>query len=399
MRIAFVVHRYGADILGGSETHCRVIAEGLAHDHHVEVLTTTASDYVTWKEGYPAGTETISGVTVRRFRVARKRNVVRFTDACDRVFDEAHTRADEDAWVEQNGPQAPALVEHLLAHGDDYDVVVAFSFRYWTAYHACLALPDRTVPFPTAEADEAVGLRVLQDRLMAAPAILFNTPEERAMLQDACPGPLPDGEIVGFPMDPPGPADAAAFRTRFGIDRPFALYLGRVDANKGCEELFDYFLRYAARKGSTLDLVIGGKAAMEVPSDPRVHMLGFLDDRQKEDALAAAVCLVMPSPYESLSIVTLEAWRRRTPVLVNGCCDVLREQTRRSGGGLYYESFGDFAGGLDCLARYPVVRQALGDAGRRFVAREYGWETVRARLERVFTRVIERRRAETTGPA
>ncbi len=387
MKIAFVVHRYGADILGGSETHCRVVAEHLSLDHDVEVLTTTASDYVTWKPGYRAGTEMVNGVKVRRFRVAKPRDVVRFKDASDLVFDCPHTRADEQRWVEENGPRTPDLIEYLQRHGGSYDVVVAFSFRYWTAYHACLALPGKTVPFPTAEADPAIYLRILQDRLVAAPAILYNTPEERRMLQAACADPLPDGETVGFPIDPPGPADAAAFRRAFGIDRPFALYLGRIDTNKGCGELFDYFLDYLQRRDSTLDLVLGGKAAMDVPSDPRIRLAGFLTEQQKEDALAAAVCLVMPSRYESLSIVLLEAWRRMTPVLVNGACDVLREQTRRSGGGLYYETFGDFADGLELLARQPALREALGASGRQFVEREYAWATVRAKLERVFARV------------
>jgi glycosyltransferase involved in cell wall biosynthesis len=394
VRIAFVVQRYGLDLLGGSETHCRVLAEGLARDHDVEVLTTTASDYVTWASGYAAGSETVNDVTVRRFPVARKRKVVRFREASELVFDCPHTRADELSWIDENGPRTPALIEHLHRYGASYDLVVAFSFRYWTAYHASLALPEKTVPFPTAEADPAVHLAVLQERLLAAPSILFNTPEERRMLEDACGAALP-GEVIGFPVGPPGPADASAFRAAFGIDRPFALYLGRIDENKGCRDLFDCFLAYAGRKGSVLDLVLGGRAAMDIPDSSRVHLAGFLTDQQKEDALAAAVCLVMPSPYESLSIVLLEAWRRMTPVLVNGACDVLREQTRRSGGGLYYETAADFGDELEHLAANAALREALGASGRRFVTREYAWNTVRAKMERVLGRVVAAQRPTT----
>ena len=387
MRIAFVVHRYGVDILGGSEAQCRVFAEGLARRHQVEVLTTTASDYVLWREGYPAGTSTVNGVTLRRFRVARPRNIARFKDVSDLVFDEAHTPADEERWVEENGPCSPDLIAYLEQHARDYDVVVAFSFRYWTAYHAFRVLPAKVVPFPTAEADKAVTLGVLQESLLRAPAILFETPEEQQMLQAACPRPLPMGEIVGCPMEPPGPADAEAFRREFSVSRPFALYLGRIDANKGCEELFDYYLRYSATASEPLDLLLGGKPAMPIAESPRIRLLGYLTDQQKEDALAAATCLVMPSPYESLSIVLLEAWRRGTATLANGFCDVLRGQTRRSGGGLYYENRLDFADMLSAFAGSADLRTALGASGRQFVEQTYGWDAITPRIEPLFERV------------
>ena len=86
MRLACVVHRYGPDITGGSEAHCRSIAERLASRHDVTVLTTCASSYVTWRNAYPPGESTVNDVRTLRFRVERPRNLHAFRDISDLVF-------------------------------------------------------------------------------------------------------------------------------------------------------------------------------------------------------------------------------------------------------------------------------------------------------------------------
>ena len=130
MRLAVAVQRYGADINGGAEQHARYIAERLARHADVEVVTTCARDYVTWRNELPAGSETINGVAVRRFAVDHERDPLGFGRHSHRVFEHPHSISDELAWLESEGPASPALVDYLAAPGR-FDFVILFSYRYY----------------------------------------------------------------------------------------------------------------------------------------------------------------------------------------------------------------------------------------------------------------------------
>ena len=169
MRLAFVVQRYGAGIAGGSETHCRQLAERLASRHDITVLTTCARDYVTWANAFPPGSTVEQGVRVERFPVAHARDLKAFADLSDEVFDDLKSSPErERAWFQSNGPDSPALLEHLRAHGAEYDLVLFWAFRYAPSFFGLPLVADRAVLVPTAEEDPAIDLDVLEDVLRAA---------------------------------------------------------------------------------------------------------------------------------------------------------------------------------------------------------------------------------------
>ena len=110
MKVAFVVQRYGPEILGGAEYLCRLTAERMAQRHEVEVLTTCARDYITWKNEYPEGSDRIRGVTVRRFSSTETRDIQRFNEYSDWIYHHPHTPDDEMRWLRMQGPWCPALL-------------------------------------------------------------------------------------------------------------------------------------------------------------------------------------------------------------------------------------------------------------------------------------------------
>ena len=109
MKLAIAVQRYGADINGGAELHARYVAERLARHADVEVVTTCARDYVTWRNERPVGVEQVNGISVRRFPVAHERDANHFGRQSRRVFDQQHSIADELAWLDSEGPASPVF--------------------------------------------------------------------------------------------------------------------------------------------------------------------------------------------------------------------------------------------------------------------------------------------------
>ena len=216
---------------------------------------------------------------------------------------------------------------------------------------------------------------------------MYNSLEERAMINGLSNNADVPGTVVGVGSAIPANPQGGRFRRKQNIRRPFAIYIGRIDANKGCSEMFAHFQRYAALHPRGLDLVLVGHPVIPIPKHPRIHHLGFLSDQDKFDALAAADALIMPSFFESLSMVALEAWALGKPVLVNGRCDVLKGQTIRSRGGLYYENEEEFAEGLYMLEGAGPVGAALGRNGREYFRRNYEWPVVIRKYLDMFERL------------
>jgi glycosyltransferase involved in cell wall biosynthesis len=393
VKIAIVVQRYALDISGGAELHARYVAERLARHGKIHVYTTCARDYVTWKNELPEGDTVINGVQLHRFPVAHPRDTDQFGVMSERVFNRPHSVADELAWLESEGPASPALVRRIAQDADSFDHVLFFSYRYYHSYHGIRAAAPKAILVPTAERDPAIGVSIFRPIFRAARAVMFNTHEERSLIEHVS-GRQGPGVVVGVGSAVPDRTQPWRFKKAFRVRRPFAIYVGRIDENKGCTELFAHFEQYARSQPHGLDLLLVGASLLPIPSHPRIRHLGFLSDEDKFDAIAAADVLIMPSQYESLSMVALEAWALGKPVLVNGRCDVLKGQVVRSQGGLYYESFEEFAEALYQLEASGPLAGIMGRNGRDFFRRYYAWPVI----ERKYLDMFERLKREPARP-
>jgi len=397
VKLAVIVQRYGAELNGGAELHARYVAEHLARHAEVEVLTTCATDYITWRNELDPGVERVNGVPVRRFPVSRERNVDEFGRRSVQVFEEPHSVAAELAWLRSEGPTSPSLINHLRRRGDAYDYCLFFSYRYYHAYHGIRVTGPRAVLVPTAERDPALGLGIFGGSFRGVRALMYNSHEERALISAISNNDAVPGVVVGIGSEVPAHPEPQRFRQTTGIEGPVLIYVGRIDENKGCHELFDYFQRYA-RLSPQLTLVLIGNPVMPIPTHSRIRHLGYVTDQEKFDAMAAADLLVMPSHYESLSMVTLEAWALGRPVLANGRCDVLCGQCIRSNGGLYYENYEEFAETLHSIVSNSTLRDALGMNGRAYFNTHYTWPVIERKYLDMLDRLEREDAAQVTRP-
>ena len=425
MKIAFVVQRYGAEILGGSEYHCRLIAERLASRHQVDVLTTCARDYITWKNEYPEGEDRIRGVTVRRFANDRTRDLASFNEYSDWIFHNDHSLTDEEEWLKRQGPWSPGLLAYLEQHHRSYATLIFFTYLYAPTVLGLRVDPARSILVPTAHDEPAIRLGLYREVFSLPAGIAYNTNVERGFLRQlfsigakfeetvGCGVELPPSRLHDLPASKPeipeneaeqtdqlerdesGDSSAlgsplstrgAVFRRRHRLYGPFALYGGRIDPGKGCEELLDYFNSYAESDGDA-SLVLMGLTLMPIPDAPHVRFAGMLSEAERFEALEAATVVVVPSPHESLSLLALEAFSVGTPVLANARSDVLTDHCQRSNGGLYYGDRDEFRECLRLLIHDAPLRAAMGRQGRNYVRANYRWDVIMGKYDQLISRL------------
>lgn len=395
-RIAVVVVRFGAEITGGAEAHARMVAQRLAARHDVTILTTCAEDYVTWADASPAGESRDGDLHVLRFGVRHPRDLAVWERSMQPILAGAWTDEDERLLLDEQGPDVPELLAHLRSHAHDHDAVIFFTLLYAPTVLGIPLVWDRAILVPTLHDEAAAHLHAQARAIRLARQVMWNTPEERDLAQRLYDVEGLPGSITGVGVEPPDDVQPQRARQRFGLDRPYLVYAGRIDPDKGCGEMLDHFRAWAAHDDRA-DLVLAGRAWMDLPQHPRVRHVGVVDREALWDLLAGAVATVVPSRRESLSMVTLESMACGVPVLVPQGSPVLEGHVRRSSAGLVYRDAADFAAAATLLLDSPDAAAALGRDGRRYVAANFTWARIDALYEQAIDSITRRTQGTTAA--
>jgi glycosyltransferase involved in cell wall biosynthesis len=405
VKVLFVVQRYGREVAGGAELHCREFAERLAgRGHDVHALTSCATSYMDWANVFEPGESVLDGVRVHRLPVSEPRDW-RFFGALERrtVWGaKPQPLYLQREWMRRQGPLLPDLAPWLWQRAGEFDVAVFFTYLYFTTWAGLPAAAAHvpTVLHPTAHDEPPLRLSLFDPIFRYPSAFAFSLEEESVLVHRRSPTQRLE-RVIGIGTDLDVTGDPAALRQalpRLG-DRPYILFVGRVDPAKGTSELLDFFAAYKRRNPGPLALVLLGEQLQDLPDHADVFATGFVAEDVKRGAIEGALAFVQPSYFESFAMVLSEAWAQRKPALVNGRCAVLEAQARRSGGGLPYRGFAEFEAALQHLETHPADAARLGAAGRAYVERRYTWDHVMDRYEDFLALVASGRFAAAHRPA
>lgn len=388
MRYLFTVQRYHDEIVGGSESATKQLAERLVADgHQVDVVTSCSIDHRTWSNELDRGITELNGVRLHRLPTHYERTARNFERLNQRMMSPGGAMPwEQTLWSRRLGPNLKGLDLWIDGHAADYDLAISMTYMYPTSSIG-LPLLSRRVPtlmFPTAHDESAYRMPLFRSLALLASGIACLTPEEEGLVHRVSKPNCPISTI-GLGFNSLLKVDGRFLPNELRDSR-YLVAVGRVDFGKGTSDLLDLFRNYKNRFPSDLKLALVGESAVE---EDDVIPLGFCSEEQKQAVLKYSEALVHPSFLESFSIVLCEAWLQGRPVLVNSLCDVTLGQVQRSGGGLGFASQLEFDHLVNSVLDNESLAIHLGQKGRRYVTETYDWQQVMSRFHDLSTKAIQ----------
>lgn len=391
--IAFVCPWFGENIPGGAEMELRGLTTHLAASGmDLEILTTCVEKFSSdWNvDYYKAGIDTVCGLKVRRFPV-RKRDVKKF-DAVNYKFmnNLPVSEADEKIYM-QEMVNSPALYDYIRDNKDKYALYVYIPYMFGTTYEGAAQCLDKTVLIPCLHDESYAYMKLFAKRYSQVAGMIFHSKPEYELAERLY-GDGYAGVVLGEGVDTGLSYDPERFRKKYGVKDPFILYAGRKEEGKNVHTLLKYFAQYKKDNHNDLKLVLVGGGQIAIPDSIKgdVCDLGFVSLQDKTDAESAALLLCNPSKFESFSLVIMESWLCKRPVIVYGGCEVTRNFVSESNGGLYFNGYYEFMGAVNYIMSHPDVADIMGNNGYEYVNNEFAWDVIVRKYTDYFQKLADK---------
>jgi glycosyltransferase involved in cell wall biosynthesis len=256
-----------------------------------------------------------------------------------------------------------------------YDRLLFFTYLYYPAFHGLQIAPEKSILVPTAHDEPAIKLTIFRDVFSKPYGLIYNTTAEKDFVQSMFHSTQVQ-QVAGVGVDIPQQVNKRTFKRKQGLLEDYFYYGGRIDAGKGCHELVDFYLRKLQENPDLPLLLLSGHLNMDLPPNRSIIYLGYLSEEDKLEALMGASCTIIPSVMESLSLLLLESFACKTPVLVKEASAVLRDHCIKSNAGLFYNDYDEFSACIDYLLEHPRAHHLMGVNGQKYVEKNYSWPGV-----------------------
>ncbi|MDR1876753.1 MAG: glycosyltransferase family 4 protein [Flavobacteriaceae bacterium] len=400
-KLAIVVQRYGKEINGGAEQHARMLAEHLKDSYEIEILTSCAFEYVNWDNYYKEGLEVIDGINVRRFPSKkkdskkagiltryfyktvkyrkRKINPFNFLYLIIKRKKYKYTEEKFQEWLKETGPYCEDLIIYLKQNKAQYKAIIFFTYLYYPTNFGIREVSDKSILIPTAH-DEPAFYYGFHELFKIPKFIMYNTLSEKRLVECVYPDSKSiSSDVAGVGFDMP----VISIVNNNIPDFRYILYIGRIEENKGCKILMDFFKQLDQKYKGELKLVMVGEKYMDIEFSDNIIFTGFITEQEKWIYLKHTEALVIPSLYESLSMVTLEAMSFGKPVLANEKCEVLKDHINISKAGFLYNDYEEFSLQIKkILGLSNSEKEDMANNGKAYVNKNYQWTSIIDKFKR-----------------
>ena len=415
-KIGLFVQRYGRQVNGGAEVLARMVAEKLTLKYDVTVLTSRALDYHFWKPDLPEGESEENGVKIIRFdhkpKAAAKKvhrlnrqyrgrllyqKFYRFIGKPSwylKLFSSAEVGEKEGLlWVENQGPATYGLVEYLEDNEQSYDAFIFVTYLYYPTVLGLLSVPHKSIFIPTMHDEQPAYFPIFKKIMTAPRSLMFLTESEKKFSNDLFDIAEIRQDVMSVGIEAVDDKKEIDTIKKFNIKGKYIIYVGRIDAAKGCKELLNYFKKFSKQNVDSLTLVLAGKNMIDVVENINIIYAGFVTDDEKEQLMKHAEALIIPSKYESLSLVVLESFACRVPVIANGECEVLKDHIVNSNGGWTYTNETEFTEVLKKVLE-GSENEKKGLNGYEYVTNNYSWQKAMSTFDEAIEFVINKNKEE-----
>lgn len=409
-KIGIVVQRYGEKVNGGAEVFAKLIAEKLNEKNDVTILTSRALDYRFWKPELSEGETIENGIKIIRFNHEQKatgKNIIQQNRGYKgrhlyqkfyrflgkpawylKLFPSAEiTETNQLKWVENEGPAMYDLINYLKENEKLYDAFIFITYLYYPSVVGLLTVPSKSIFIPTMHNEKAAYYPIFKKTMTSSRYLLFLTESEQKFSNKLFKIDNIKQAVITVGIDEQDDFKDNDVLKKYSINSKYIIYVGRIDSAKGCDILVKFFIDFINKNKIDLLLVLAGKYSEVLMMHPKIIYTGFISEYDKIQLMKQAEVLVIPSQYESLSLVLLESFACKTPVMVNGKCEVLKDHILKSNGGWVYENNNDFSKILLAILQNENIG-VKANAGNKYVLEHYIWQKGLAVLNNAIDYVI-----------